>query len=149
MRVWIASEENPAVLLRAQTGFPELFTDQPAEGKSGPFPLSYLRKLKRLFKQKSDHSENCDWEDGEVCVVCEYYRDIPNFPIPHITIQIKDVSREIFDQIRSYTGDGIPYVTYFPYQLYEIVHDGQAFYLGYVDILEITLCTKEAVFIDE
>ncbi len=149
MRAWISSEEDPQRLSRAQVGFPELFTDKPEEGKTGPFPLSYLRELMNLEDEGERHVNECDEDPEEECVLCKKYSNLPDFPVPCINLQMENVPDEILAQIRSYVGSEIPYEMYFPHKLYEIAYRGQTFYLGYVDILNISLCMKEAVYIDE
>ena len=149
MRLWISYEEDFQVLSKVQAGFPELFTEEQEKEKVGPFPLSYIRKVFRLYKGKREHEDNCDWDEGEVCKVCEYYQNIPDIHIPFISIRSEDVSQELISQIKSHTGDEIPCETYFPYKLYDIVYEGQTFYLGRVDMFKISLCIKGAIYVDE
>lgn len=129
MRVWIASEEDEKVLLGAQIGFPHLFTDKHEEGKTGPFPLSYLRDL--IIKARNE--------------------DEVDFPVPYISLCIEDIPPEVMNQIRSLARDKkgkIPCKTYFPHVLHEISHRGTSFYLGYIEITHLTLVVKSAVYID-
>jgi hypothetical protein len=154
MRAWISYEEKEETLLRAQLGFPHLFTDEPEEGKTGPFPLSYLRRLMKQHDSKEEHEESCEWDDEDGnCPDCARYSRLPDLPIPHIKLRIEEIPEEVMVQIRDRTGEDStlpPTETFFfPYRLYEITHEGEKFYLGYIDIDYISLVVKVAVHIDE
>lgn len=148
MRAWISSEENQETLLRIQKGFPELFTNRQDPGKTGPFPISHLRDLMNLYAQREQHSSECYVDPKDTCTTCDSYENLPDFPIPRITFQAENIPDELLTQIESRLGNTIHLETYFPYKLYEISHKGNVYYLGDIDLLNISLFEKSAVYID-
>lgn len=153
MRAWISYEENKETLSLAQLGFPHLFTDKQEEGKTGPFPLSYLRRLMNEHHLKEEHAKNCGWDDEDGnCATCAYYSRLPDLPIPHIKLRMEEITEEVKVQMRERMEEDStlpPDETFFfPYRLYEITHEGEIFYMGYIHIDYISLVVKSAVHID-
>lgn len=148
MRLWISYEENQATLSKVQLGFPHLFTDTREEGKTGPFPLSHLRRLMNEYDLKSEHAKVCEWEEEAQCSECRHYSRLPDFPVPILGISVERIPKEIWDQLKTHFGSDIQPGMYFPYKLYEINHLGETFYLGDIDLLGMSLVVKSAVHID-
>jgi hypothetical protein len=148
MRLWISYEEDQATLSLAQLGFPHLFTDKQEEGKTGPFPLSHLRRLMNQHTLKEGHTRICEWEEENQCAVCKYYSRLPDFPVPFISLKVEELPTEVWSQIEVHLGSKPQCEMYFPHKLYEIEYQGEIFYLGCIDLLEISLVVKTAVYID-
>ena len=157
MRAWIASEDDPIRLSKAQTGFPELFTENEEEGKVGPYPISHLRALTKLYEQKEEHENFCDRdadEDGP-CMDCRYYANLPEFPVPYLCFRLDtaEVPTEISAQINvileGTSREKTMLLTYFPKRLIDIQYNGITYFLGEINIFDVIIYMKDPVFIDE